>query len=210
MTLNCIKYFIPLFYILLFCGFTTPIKAKKSPNIIIVFIDDLGYGDLSCTGAINYSTPNIDKLAAKGMQFTRFYAAQAVCSASRAGLLTGCYPNRIGINGALNPHAKIGLNPNEETIAEMLKKRGYKTAAIGKWHLGHHKEFLPLQHGFDEYVGVPYSNDMWPLSNTGEKLPAKNNRNTYPDLPVMKDIWRFAGAAVWIAFRSRCVLWPGL
>lgn len=165
------------------------VKAQKLPNIIIVFIDDLGYGDLSCTGAINYSTPNIDKLAAEGMQFTRFYVAQAVCSASRAGLLTGCYPNRIGINGALNPHAKIGLNPNEETIAEILKKKEYSTAAIGKWHLGHHKKFLPLQHGFDEFLGIPYSNDMWPLyyDNT-RNIPENYKRKlTYPELPLIRN-----------------------
>jgi arylsulfatase A-like enzyme len=160
---------------------------SQSPNFVIVFIDDMGYGDIGTQGATGWTTPNLDKMAAAGMRFTNFYSAQPVCSASRAGLMTGCYPNRIGISGALFPFHEVGINSKETTIAEMLKEKGYATAIYGKWHLGHHKEFLPLQHGFDEYVGVPYSNDMWPLSNVGEKLPAENRRNTYPDLPVMND-----------------------
>lgn len=157
------------------------------PNFVVVFIDDMGYGDIGTQGATGWTTPNLDKMAAEGMRFTNFYAAQPVCSASRAGLLTGCYPNRIGFSGALFPTDTIGINPDETTIAEMLKAKGYATAIYGKWHLGHHKKFLPLQHGFDEYLGIPYSNDMWPLSNTGKKLPPENVRNKYPDLPVMKD-----------------------
>ena len=162
-------------------------SKNTQPNFIIVFIDDMGYGDIGTQGATGWTTPHLDKMAAEGMRFTNFYSAQPVCSASRAGLLTGCYPNRIGISGALFPYHEVGLNQQETTIAEMLKEKGYATAIYGKWHLGHHKEFLPTQHGFDEYVGVPYSNDMWPLSNTGEKLPAENKRNTYPVLPVMKN-----------------------
>jgi arylsulfatase A-like enzyme len=123
----------------------------SSPNIVMILMDDMGYGDIGSTGANQYETPNLDKLASQGMQFTWFYSAQAVCSASRAGLLTGCYPNRIGISGALMPWAKNGINPEETTIAEMLKTKGYHTSIIGKWHLGHLKEFLPLQNGFDEY-----------------------------------------------------------
>jgi arylsulfatase len=166
---------------------TTEKTSKNSqPNFVLVFIDDMGYGDIGTQGATGWTTPNLDKMAAEGMRFTNFYSAQPVCSASRAGLLTGCYPNRIGISGALFPNDSVGINPNETTIAEMLKQKGYATAVFGKWHLGHHKEFLPLQNGFDEYVGIPYSNDMWPLSNTGEKLPPGNARNTYPDLPVMQ------------------------
>ncbi|MCP4313535.1 MAG: sulfatase [Bacteroidetes bacterium] len=161
-------------------------KNTENPNIIIVFIDDEGYGDVGCYGATGFETPNLDQMASKGMRFTNFYSAQAVCSASRAGLLTGCYPNRIGISGALFPHHEIGLNQEEYTIAEMLKGQGYATACFGKWHLGWQKEFLPLQHGFDEYVGLPYSNDMWPNSNvTGERLPEGKGRGSYPELPLI-------------------------
>jgi arylsulfatase A-like enzyme len=153
--------------------FSSPAEKQQNPNIVLIFVDDMGYGDLSCTGAIQYKTPNLDRMAAQGIRFTNFVSAQAVCSASRAGILTGCYPNRVGISGALMPDAKIGLNPSEETIPEILKKRNYKSAAIGKWHLGHLREFLPLQQGFDEYLGLPYSNDMWPVNFDGK--PAAEN-----------------------------------
>src|SRR5690606_27992774 len=143
-------------------------KAEK-PNIVVIFMDDMGYGDLTAYGATGYEMPNLDRLAAEGMRFTHFYAAQAICSASRAGLLTGCYPNRVGFSGALSPKAEIGLNPDETTIAELLKAEGYRTAAIGKWHLGHHQKFLPLQQGFDEYLGLPYSNDMVPFYYDGTR-----------------------------------------
>ncbi|TDE17766.1 sulfatase family protein [Dyadobacter psychrotolerans] len=135
----------------------------KTPNIVLFFIDDLGYGDLSVTGALGYKTPNLDRMAAEGTRFTNFMAAQAVCSASRAGLLTGCYPNRVGISGALGPQSHTGLSQSEETIAEVVKAQGYATGIFGKWHLGSDEEFLPKQQGFDEYYGVPYSHDMWPL-----------------------------------------------
>jgi arylsulfatase len=164
------------------------VRAQENPNIIIVFMDDMGYGDIASNGAVQYNTPNIDHLAASGMRFTNFYAAQAVSSASRAGLMTGCYPNRIGITGALNPTAQIGLNKEEETIPEILKKRGYKTAAVGKWHLGHHREFLPLQHGFDEYFGLPYSNDMWPVGYDGSRNFSNKNarKSKFPELPLIE------------------------
>ncbi len=160
----------------------------KLPNIIVVFIDDMGYGDLGCYGATGYTTPNLDKMASQGIRFTNFVSAQAVCSASRAGIMTGCYPNRVGISGALNPEAKIGLNPDEETIAEILKQQHYKTAAIGKWHLGHLKEFLPLQQGFDEYLGLPYSNDMWPVNYDGTPITpeSKGRKYGYPPLPLIE------------------------
>ncbi|NQU54123.1 MAG: sulfatase [Bacteroidetes bacterium] len=160
-------------------------KVNKSPNFVVVFIDDMGYGDVGCYGATGYTTPNLDKMASEGMRFTNFYSAQPVCSASRAGLLTGCYPNRIGISGALFPHNEVGLNSNETTIAEMLKEKGYATGIFGKWHLGHHKEFLPLQHGFDEYVGLPYSNDMWPIGVDGKRREGERWDN-YPDLPLIE------------------------
>ncbi len=160
----------------------------KSPNIILIFADDLGYGDLSCYGASQYKTPNLDRMAAEGVRFTTFLSAQAVCSASRAGILTGCYPNRVGISGALFPDSKTGLAPSEETIAEILKKQNYKTAAIGKWHLGHLKEFLPLQQGFDEYLGIPYSNDMWPVNYDGTPFSdQKRDRGfNFPPLPLIE------------------------
>lgn len=153
-------------------------KSEKPTNFIIIYLDDVGYGDVSLTGALNYTTPNIDKMAAKGMFFSHYYSPQAVCSASRIGLLTGCYPNRVGFRGALDHSAKIGINAEEETIAEVLKKKGYGTAAFGKWHLGHYKQFLPTNNGFDEYFGIPYSNDMWPNHPT--------NKNYYPPLPLIE------------------------
>jgi arylsulfatase A-like enzyme len=158
----------------------------KNPNIILIFCDDLGYGDLSCYGATQYKTPNLDRMATQGVRFTNFVSAQAVCSASRAGILTGCYPNRVGISGALMPDAKVGLNPSEETIPEILKKRNYKTAAIGKWHLGHLPEFLPLKQGFDEYLGLPYSNDMWPVNFDGKPAAENTNKARYPVLPLIE------------------------
>jgi arylsulfatase A-like enzyme len=159
------------------------------PNIVLIFADDMGYGDIGYYGAIQFTTPNLDNLANQGIRFTNFYVSHAVCSASRAALLTGCYANRVGIHGALNPHATTGLNPNEETIAELLKEQGYNTAAIGKWHLGHHQEFLPLQHGFDEYLGLPYSNDMWPVyyDNTRDIPPGYERKLTFPELPLIKN-----------------------
>lgn len=163
--------------------------AEKLPNVVLIFMDDMGYGDLGCFGATRYRTPNLDKLASQGVRFTNFYVPQAVCSASRAALLTGCYSNRVGITGALSPKAKIGLNPAEETIAEILKRRNYQTAAIGKWHLGHHREFLPLQQGFDEYLGLPYSNDMWPVFYDGSRNipPAYARKLDYPELPLIRN-----------------------
>lgn len=173
-----------------------PSAAQKSeklpspaPNIVLILMDDMGYGDLGRTGASQYETPNLNKLASQGMQFTWYYCPQAVSSASRAGLLTGCYPNRIGISGALMPWATNGINSKETTIAEMLKTKGYRTGIIGKWHLGHHKQFLPLQHGFDEYYGIPYSNDMWPVDFDGVPIHLKDttsNKMKYPVLPLIE------------------------
>jgi arylsulfatase A-like enzyme len=176
-------------YILVFTGmmclnFTG--FAPKTPNIVLIFMDDMGYGDPSCYGGLGYETPNMDKLAAEGIRFTNFLSAQAVCSASRAALMTGCYPNRIGISGALMPWAKNGIADSEMTIAELLKQKGYATGIFGKWHLGHHKQFLPLQHGFDEYLGIPYSNDMWPVGFDGQPVTSGNKTN-YPALPLVKN-----------------------
>jgi arylsulfatase len=155
------------------------------PNVVVIFCDDLGYGDVGVFGAQGYATPNIDRLAADGIRFTRFYVAQAVCSASRAALLTGCYPNRIGIRGALGPQANVGISDDETTLGEIAKQRGYATAAFGKWHLGHHPQFLPTRHGFDEYFGLPYSNDMWPFHPGFLHLPPEERkRRGFPDLPL--------------------------
>jgi len=162
-------------------------KNSSQPNIVLIFADDLGYGDLGSYGASGYKTPILDRLASQGMRFTNFYAAQAVSSASRAGLLTGCYPNRIGISGALMPWSKIGLNPKETTLAEMLKPKGYATAIVGKWHLGYQEEFLPLQHGFDEYYGLPYSNDMWPVNYDGKPITdSADYKSKYPPLSLIE------------------------
>lgn len=152
-------------------------QGGKPPNVVLVFCDDLGYADVGCFGARTIRTPNIDRLARDGIRLTDFYVAQAVCSASRSALLTGCYPNRVGIAGALDHRARHGLAPSETTLAEVLKTRGYATAAIGKWHLGHHPDFLPTRQGFDEWFGLPYSNDMWPYHPEARK-------GTYPDLPL--------------------------
>ena len=150
--------------IMMACRAPQHINSDESrPNVIIILTDDQGYGDLGCFGADDIATPHLDKLAHDGLILTDFYAAQAVCSASRAGILTGCYPNRIGVHGAYMPDSPRGLHPSETTIAEMLKSQDYKTGIFGKWHLGDHPDFMPLNQGFDEYFGIPYSNDMWPL-----------------------------------------------
>jgi arylsulfatase len=169
---------------------TTKFESSNNtpPNIIIVFTDDQGYQDLSSFGSPNINTPHLDQMAKEGLKLSNFYAAQAVCSASRAALLTGCYPNRIGIAGALFPHHNIGINAQETTLAEMLKAQGYKTAIFGKWHLGHHPEFLPNNHGFDEFKGIPYSNDMWPVDYEGNQVPADHRlAKAYPQLPFFNN-----------------------
>jgi arylsulfatase A-like enzyme len=125
-------------------------------------------------------------MAKEGRKFTDFYVTQAVCSASRAGLLTGCYNVRIGILGALGPKSNIGISPNEVTIAEICKQKGYATGCFGKWHLGHHKKFLPKQHGFDEYFGLPYSNDMWPYHPGVLHLPMEERIKRWPHLPLIE------------------------
>jgi arylsulfatase A len=169
---------------------TCPLRADSSPskpaierpNFVIIFIDDMGYGDIGPFGVGTYGdvkidTPNLDRMAKEGRRFTDFYVTQAVCSASRAGLMTGCYPMRVGIRGVLFPFHEEGINAEETTIAEVVKQKGYTTACIGKWHLGHHPKFLPTHHGFDEYYGLPYSNDMWP----------PNTRRPYPNLRLIEN-----------------------
>lgn len=180
-------------------GFILLLQACQSerstmPNIVIIFIDDQGYNDLGCYGAEGFETPNIDHLASEGLKFTNFYVSEAVCSASRASLLTGCYAQRVSIRGALNAIAFTGLHPEETTLASILRSEGYKTAIYGKWHLGHRFEFLPMNFGFDEYFGLPYSNDMWPVDYSG--LPqADGYKSLYPELALIKDSIRVKDVA---------------
>lgn len=161
-------------------------RGEGRPNIVLINMDDMGYGDPVCYGGGPYQTPQIDLLAAHGIRFTNFYAAQAICTASRSALMTGCYPTRIGISGAIDHTTKFALNPDEETIAELLKKAGYQTGMVGKWHLGHKEPFLPLQNGFDEFLGLPYSNDMWAYDYNGERWKDSSFwRAQYPPLPLI-------------------------
>ena len=158
------------------CTNDNTVNNDAPVNVVLINLDDAGNGDFSFKGAVDYETPNIDRLAAEGMSMTNFYAVQPISGASRAGLMTGCYPNRVGFAYAPNPNSPTGINANEETIAELLKAQGYGTAIFGKWHLGDAQKFLPLQHGFDEYYGLPYSNDMWP----------NHPQWKFPDLPLIE------------------------
>lgn len=166
---------LPLSLALSLCFTSSSAGMAPPPRVVILYADDLGYADLGCFGGPADATPNLDRLAREGRRFTHFYVAQAVCSASRAGLLTGCYPNRIGILGALGPQSKNGIADEETTLAELLRAKGYQTAIFGKWHLGHHPQFLPTRHGFGEFHGLPYSNDMWP----------KHPTSKFPPLPLL-------------------------
>ena len=151
---------------------------ERPPNFIVIFCDDLGYADLGCFGAKKIKTPNVDRMAAEGMRLTSFYSTSGVCSPSRSSLLTGCYPRRVNLHVnqqnlcVLFPADRKGLNPDETTIAETLKTKGYATLCVGKWHVGDHPNFLPRKQGFDSYFGIPYSNDM--------------NRKTVP-LPLVRN-----------------------
>ncbi|MEK6780345.1 MAG: sulfatase [Bacteroidota bacterium] len=182
------KYSLGFLLILLILKLTTGFNQKQTPpdpNIVLIFLDDMGNGDLGSTGALDYTTPILDKFGNEGIRFTNFLTAQAVCSASRAALLTGCYPNRIGFSGALFPNSSIGINSSELTLPELVKQKGYVTGMVGKWHLGDSKEFLPLQHGFDEYFGLPYSNDMWPIDFAGQ--PAGDwRKDRFPPLYILE------------------------
>lgn len=162
-------------------GIASADEAAK-PNVVIIFVDDMGYADIGCFGSQKNRTPNIDRMADEGMRLTSFYSACSVCSPSRAALMTGCYPKRVDLHCdhaglcVLFPSGKKGLNPDEITIADLLKTQGYKTACIGKWHLGDQPEFLPTKQGFDYYYGIPYSNDM-----------GGNGKGSRPPLPLMRD-----------------------
>ncbi|MHC4104539.1 MAG: sulfatase family protein [Planctomycetota bacterium] len=160
------------------CGSSfTQTSSIDKPNVIIIFCDDVGYADVGVFGAKGYKTPHLDRMAAQGVKFTDFYAAAPSCTPSRAALMTGCYPQRVSLPNVIGPSAKVGISSDEKTIAEVLKPLGYATACYGKWHLGHQPKFLPMRHGFDDYFGLPYSNDMWPKHPTSDK---------YPDLPLIE------------------------
>jgi arylsulfatase len=181
------NYFLLLLLFLSASAFGQKKISQQRPNVLIIFMDDMGYGDPDCYAGIGYNTPNIDRLAAQGMRYTNFYAAQAVCSASRAAILTGCYPNRVGIHNALMPWSKIALNPDEETIAASLKKAGYHTGMVGKWHLGAREPYLPIHYGFDEFLGLPYSNDMWAVDYAGNPITDTSDwKSKYPPLPLLE------------------------
>ncbi len=147
-------------------GAVQDIKTHRPPNIVLIFTDDQGYQDVGVFGAQGFTTPHLDQMASEGIVLTDYYATQAVCSASRASILTGCYANRLNIHYALMPDSNIGLDPDETTLAEMLKSQGYTTGIFGKWHLGNKAQFMPNNHGFDEFFGIPYSNDMWPQNKS--------------------------------------------
>lgn len=161
---------------LLVCYLIAPSVAEEKPNFIIIFTDDQGYNDLGCFGSKKIKTPNIDRMAAEGRRYTSFYVPCSVCSPSRAALLTGSYPKRVGMHKhVLFPKSDYGLNSQEYTIADHMKSLGYATACIGKWHLGHHPETLPRSNGFDSYFGIPYSNDMNHPENQGKPRNVSSN-----------------------------------
>lgn len=162
-------------------------EGPVRPNFVVIFIDDLGYGDIGPFGSTANSTPNLDRMAAEGMTLTSFYSASSVCTPSRAALMTGSYPKRVGLAvgpemGVLFTEEPWGLNPDEVTIAEVLQDQGYATGCFGKWHLGDQPNFLPTEHGFDEYFGIPYSNDMWAL----HRRFAEGGPFDFPPLPLMR------------------------
>jgi arylsulfatase A len=178
---------IPLLILTIVTALTIRVQGGDRPNIVIIFTDDQGYADVGKFGAEGFQTPNLDRMGSEGAIFRNFHVAQPVCSASRAALLTGCYPNRIGIHGALQPHSKVGLSDGETTLAQMLKQHGYATGMLGKWHLGDSPQFMPMRHGFDEFFGLPYSVDMWPghpdlITNFTAKVAAF--KREYPNLPI--------------------------
>ena len=164
-------------------------NAAELPNVVVIFIDDMGYADIGPFSANAFPTPNLDRMAHEGRRFTDFHVSSAVCSASRSALLTGCYHERVGFSGALGPSANIGLSSNEMTLAEVCKQKNYATTCIGKWHLGHHPKFLPTNHGFDSYYGLPYSNDMWPNhpEELAKRAAGQEVKSGYPPLPLIEN-----------------------
>lgn len=167
-----------------------PTRADQveRPNIVLIFIDDMGYADIEPFGEPPYKTPHLNQLAAQGRRFTDCLVSSAVCSSSRAALLTGCYHQRLSIDGALGPRSEIGLHPSETTLADLCRQQGYATGCFGKWHLGHHPQFLPTNQGFDVYFGIPYSNDMWPRhpENVARMQRDPSLPSAWPPLPLLR------------------------
>lgn len=178
-----------LFVFLFFSMLGSGLADAAPPNVVVIFIDDMGYADIGPFGAQGYQTPNLDRMASEGRKFTDFVVSSAVCSASRSALMTGCYHKRIGISGAFGPKSEVGINPSEITIAEICQAKGYRTAIYGKWHLGHHPKFLPTNHGFDEYYGIPFSNDMWPFhpATVAKRKINPDAPSNWSQLPMIKD-----------------------
>ena len=170
--------------LILFAQHVAKSAQDRPPNFIVIFCDDMGYADIGPFGAKGYSTPNLDRMASEGVRFTDFYVGRSSCSPSRAALMTGCIPTRVGVGRNFGPRSTTGLNPNEMTMAEVLKQKGYVTACFGKWHLGHLPKFLPPNQGFDEYFGIPYSNDMWPFHPNVRHLPMAERLKRWPHLPL--------------------------
>ncbi|RKY05834.1 MAG: arylsulfatase, partial [Planctomycetota bacterium] len=171
---------VTLWLFLLATVFAQTSQAADKPNIVLFFTDDMGYGDIGPFGSTTHETPHLDRMAKEGIKFTDFYVSSTACTPSRSALMTGCYADRIGMGASVVfPGDKRGLNPSEITIAEMLKTKGYITGCFGKWHLGDQPDFMPLKQGFDEYEGIPYSNDMW--SEVG-----RQGRKKHPPLPYIK------------------------
>ena len=183
MMMNRRSLMMPAVAAMVMVGATACVGAGKladragKPNIVFIFIDDMGYGDIGPFGSTKNKTPHLDRMAAEGIKFTEFYVSATACTPSRASLLTGCYADRVGMDGRVNfPAGARGLDPSEHTIADVLKTKGYATGCFGKWHLGDQPQFLPQKQGFDEYFGIPFSNDMWSPGGKGK----------YPPLPVVK------------------------
>ncbi|HEY4288672.1 MAG TPA: sulfatase [Puia sp.] len=162
-------------------------EPGSKPNVIIILMDDMGYGDTEPYGMTGIATPNFNRLCREGTRFTHYNAGQPICTASRAALLTGCYPNRVGMSGALLPGSKIALDPKEETLPLLLKKAGYRTAMLGKWHLGNKPPYWPIHYGFDSFYGLPYSHDIWPRDKDGNLITdTKNIRFGWPELTMIE------------------------
>jgi arylsulfatase A-like enzyme len=170
---------------------TAAAQSQRRPNVILIYADDLGYGDLACYGHPTIRTPNLDRMAAEGMRFTQYYSANPLCSPSRASLMTGRLHIRTGVNRVLFPWSTGGLPESEITIAQALKPAGYATMCVGKWHLGHLPRYLPTTRGFDRYFGIPYSNDMslsqWPRSYRGDPARVEQQYGNQPEIPLMRD-----------------------
>ncbi len=183
------KYLAVLIALLLLLIVDSAKAADSPPNVVLIFIDDMGYGDVGFNGATVPQTPNLDQMAAEGMKFTDFYVGCAVCSGSRTSLMTGCHYKRLSMAAVLFPHSTQGLHPDEVTLADMFKGAGYSTACVGKWHLGHLPPCLPTYQGFDSYYGIPYSNDMWiDPANTLAKDLVLREGVTLADLEAGKKI----------------------